>query len=271
MSCLGPSMRSSIKPKLSQSASRVPEDTFADNVLVGQVLAAGAHRDRLTYRSMRTIAALTPAVDEVLGYTRYQVQGDVEEGDAILEVVDRGGIAHDIPSRTESDPRLTGTKHRAAYERIVTVGRGQRDGRNVIIVPEIKDQQITGITLLHARFKETLDEETAKLVLTGYRNRLSAIVDAVTETETEFDSSKLSKIPAVDLLVEPVWVLAEHWRTSPPNAAGLANTRIGLQVVARGAPPRIRPTPVFTKPARCVHRYVTPTNVGAQERELRNA
>jgi glucosamine--fructose-6-phosphate aminotransferase (isomerizing) len=189
------------------------EDSFADNELVRQVLAAGAQRDRLTYRSMRTIAALTPAVNKIAGYTRYQVEGDVEEGKAMLSVVDKGGIALDIPSRTETDPRLTGTKHRAAYERIVTVGRGQRDGRSVIIVPEIKDQQITGITLLHAEFKPSLDAEHARTVLTGYRNRYSALVDAVTETEPEFDDSKLATIAIVDLLVEPVRTLAAHWHT----------------------------------------------------------
>jgi glutamine---fructose-6-phosphate transaminase (isomerizing) len=188
------------------------EDTFADNELIAEVLGAGAHRDRLTYRSMRTIAALAPAVDEVVGYTRYQVEGDVDADQAVLEVVDRGGIAKDIPSRTETDPRLVGTKHRAAYERIVTVGRGQRDGRSVIIVPEIKDQQITGITLLHTKFKPTLDVATARNVLTGYRNRYSAIVDAVTETEPTFDDARLEQIPTVDLLVEPVWVLAANWR-----------------------------------------------------------
>jgi glucosamine--fructose-6-phosphate aminotransferase (isomerizing) len=192
------------------------EDSFADNELVRQVLAAGAQRDRLTYRSMRTIAALTPAVEKVVGYTRYQVEGDVEEGKALLSVVDKGGVAMDIPSRTETDPRLTGTKHRAAYERIVTVGRGQRDGRSVIIVPEIKDQQITGITLLHAEFKPTLDAERARTVLTGYRNRYSALVDAVTETEPEFDDSTLATVSIVDLLVEPVWSLAAHWRTTTP-------------------------------------------------------
>ena len=32
------------------------------------------------------------------------------------------------------------------------------------------------------------------------------------ETEPEFDDHKLATIPTVDLLVEPVWVLAENWR-----------------------------------------------------------
>ena len=161
---------------------------------------------------MRILAALDPAVDEVVGYTRYQVEGDVMHGTATIRVVDKGGVAQNITSRADTDPRLTGTKHRAAYERLVTVGRGQRDGRSVIIVPESKDLQVTGITLLHVDCVETLETEIAKKMLIGYRNRYSAIVDDVTETEPEFDESVLAVVPVIDLLVEPVWVLAYYWR-----------------------------------------------------------
>lgn len=189
------------------------EDSVADNRLVGEVIAAGAVRDTLSYRTMRTLVALDESVEEVVGYTRYGVSGSVAEGQATLTVLEKGGIAKDITSRAETDPRLTGTKHRAAYEQLVTVGRGQRDGRSVIIVPEVQDRAVIAITLLHVRFTEKLDATTARAVLTGYRQRYSAIVDAVTETESDFDDSKLETIPFIQLLTEPVYVLAEHWRS----------------------------------------------------------
>lgn len=189
------------------------EDTFADNRLVQEAMKAGALRERLGYRAIRTLASLDAGVDQVIGFTRYVVEGETAEGNATIHVVDRGGIAVDIPSRADVDPRLTGTKHRAAYERMVTVGRGQRDGRSVIIVPESKDQQVVAITLLHTTFKSALDAEATKDVMTGYRNRYSALVDAVMETESDFDDNHLSTIPLLDLLVEPVWVLANKWRS----------------------------------------------------------
>jgi glucosamine--fructose-6-phosphate aminotransferase (isomerizing) len=189
------------------------EDPVADNRLVRAAIASGAARNALSYRTMRTLVALDAAAREVVGYTRYSVTGSVPEGTATLRVLDKGGVAKDLVSRAESDPRLTGTKHRAAYEQLVTVGRGQRDGRSVIIVPEVQEREVVAITLLHVAFDEKLDAERAKAVLTGYRQRYSAIVDAVTETEPDFDDAVLERLPFIELLTEPVYVLAQHWRS----------------------------------------------------------
>ena len=49
-------------------------------------------------------------------------------------------------------------------------------------------------------------------MLAGYRNRYSALTDAVTETEPTFREDLLADIPLVDLLVEPIYVLADQWR-----------------------------------------------------------
>ena len=86
----------------------------------------------------------------VVGWTRYGIAGDT------IHVIDRGGIARDIPSRTDVNPVLRGTKHRAASEREVTVVRGRADGRTLVLVPEVKGNQTTGLTLLHVRFRDRL-------------------------------------------------------------------------------------------------------------------
>ena len=83
--------------------------------LVAAVVQAGAPRDRLSYRALRTIACLDPAVDEVTGFTRYRIEGRLDTNDASIVVVDRGGISLDLPLRTEANPLLRGTKHRAAF------------------------------------------------------------------------------------------------------------------------------------------------------------
>jgi glucosamine--fructose-6-phosphate aminotransferase (isomerizing) len=183
------------------------EDVLFRAPLVAEVLAAGTGRDRLSYKALRTLANLGPSVEEVAGYTRYRIEGDV------ITVVDKGGVAASIPSRTTGNSQLRGTKHRAAFEREVTVARGRSDGRTVVLVPETKDNQVTGMTLLHVRFADTLDADTARQVLAGYRDRYEALVDAVTETEPRFDDSRLADVPFIDLMVEPVHVLAERWRS----------------------------------------------------------
>ena len=82
-----------------------------------------------------------------------------------------------------------------------------------MIVPETKDNQVTGITLLHVRLRRPPRPRRSRArCSTGYRDRYNAIVDAVTETEPTFRDEVLGEVPMVELLIEPVHVLAAHWR-----------------------------------------------------------
>jgi glucosamine--fructose-6-phosphate aminotransferase (isomerizing) len=188
------------------------EEALFESPLVRQVLATGVARDCLSYRVLRTLAALDPAVAEITGFTRYRIEGNVADATASVYVVDKGGIARDITSRTERDPRLRGTKHTVANDREVMVAKGRSDGRTVMIVPESKDTHVTGLTLLHVRFRDRLGAADLRTMLSVYRNRYGALRDMVTETEPAFDDDVLATRPVVDLLTEPVASLADHWR-----------------------------------------------------------
>ena len=94
------------------------------------------------------------------------------------------------------------------------MARGRRDGRTFILVPETKDNQTTELTLLHVRFQDRLPAATAAGVLQGYRGRYAALRDAVTETEPTFREEVLGQLPIIDLLEQPVHVLADRWRSS---------------------------------------------------------
>jgi glutamine---fructose-6-phosphate transaminase (isomerizing) len=85
----------------------------------------------------------------------------------------------------------------------------------VVLVPEAKGLQVTGMTLLHVRFADRLPAERAAAVLSGYRTRLNALSDAVTETEPMFDKERLGEEPITDLLTDPVYELARRWRRQP--------------------------------------------------------
>ena len=82
-----------------------------------------------------------------------------------------------------------------ASEREVLVARGRSDGRTVILVPEVKANTTTGITLLHVRFHDRLDAATMRAVLVGYDRRYDRLVDWVTETEGAFDDRLLGELP----------------------------------------------------------------------------
>ena len=190
------------------------DETLLEVPLVREVMATGAHRDQLAYRTLRTLADISPAVADVVGYTRYRIEGRVGiEGTATATVVDRGGIARDLTSRTDRSPELRGTKHRVASERELLVARGRRDGRPIVIVPEVKDGEAIGIALLHVRFADRLPVATARGMLQGYRNRYAVLRDAVLETEPTFREDLLADIPVDVLLTEPINQLADRWRT----------------------------------------------------------
>jgi glucosamine--fructose-6-phosphate aminotransferase (isomerizing) len=178
--------------------------------LVREVIATGAARDALSYRALRTLVALDPAVVRVTAWTRYRIEGDLANDAATIHVVDSTA---DFPSLTATDSTLRGTKHRVATQREVTVARG-RDGRTLVFVPEVKGNETVGMTLLHADFASRLPPEVARGVLQGYQGRYGALKDAVTETVPEFDDAVLGTFDVFDLLTEPVYVMARRWPRS---------------------------------------------------------
>jgi glucosamine--fructose-6-phosphate aminotransferase (isomerizing) len=182
------------------------DEGVMDRALVQAVLDAGAGRDVLSYRTLKVLADLDPAVAEVTGFTRYGIEGDT------ITIVDRGGISQQIASRVDRNPALVGTKRRVASEREVLVARGRSDGRTFILVPETKAGTPTGITLLHVRFREHLDAATMRGVLVGYDRRYDRLVDWVSETEGTFDDQLLGSLPVDELLIDPISDTADHWR-----------------------------------------------------------
>ena len=187
------------------------DEGVLDRALVQQTLAAGAGRDRLSYRTLKVLADLDPAVEAVVGYTRYAIEGDPAH-EAIIEIVDRGGLSRDVPSRVELNPQLRGTKRRVASEKEVLVARGRSDGRTVIFVPEVKGGTCTGLTLLHVRFHDRLPAAVMRGVLQGYDHRYDRLVDWVSETEGSFRDDLLADLPVADLLILPISETANHWR-----------------------------------------------------------
>ncbi|HEY7625728.1 MAG TPA: SIS domain-containing protein, partial [Ilumatobacteraceae bacterium] len=98
------------------------DEGVLDRALVQATLEAGAGRDALSYHTLKVLADLDPAVQSVVGYTRYRIDGD-PAAEAQIAIVDRGGLSLQVSSRVERNAQLVGTKRRVAAERQVLVAR----------------------------------------------------------------------------------------------------------------------------------------------------
>jgi len=190
------------------------EEGLLDRELVKQVLNSGAARDHLGYATLKVLAALDGAVQSVSGFTRYRIEGDPASGTASIFIVERGGLARDLASRVDGNASLVGTKRRVAAEQQVLVARGRKDGRTVILVPEVKGDTTVGLTLLHVVFHQNVSANVARQVLQGYDHRYDRLVDWVTETEGAFREDRLSEVSIGDLLILPVSESANLWSSS---------------------------------------------------------
>jgi len=188
------------------------DEGLLDRALVKSVLEAGAPRDGLSYRVLKVVASLDPAVAKVVGFTRYRIDGDPSTDHLTVSIVDKGGVAREITSSVEHGGRLVGTKHRVVSEGNVLVARGRRDGRTVVFVPETKGSRVVGLTLLHVVFHDRLPSATMKSILQGYDNRYERLKDWVMETEGTFREDRLGEMSVADLLILPISDAADMWR-----------------------------------------------------------
>ena len=192
--------------------SRSDEGLF-DRPLVKALLEAGVARERLSYRVLKIVADLDAAVSSVTGFTRYRIEGDIASNSGTITIVDRGGMSKSLSSRVDRNSALVGTKRRVASDQEVLVARGRSDNRTVIMVPETKSGETTGITLLHVMFHDQLAATAMRAVLQGYDRRYDRLVDWVTETEGSFREDRLAEVPVADLLILPISEMADHWRS----------------------------------------------------------
>ncbi len=186
------------------------EEALLRAPLTEAVQAAGAEAERLSYDTLSTLAGLDRAVSRVTGHIRYAIAGER------IEIADRSGLAARFESRVGRDPTLRGTKRQVSRERRVLLTRGLRDGRLILLVPEIKGGEVVGLVLLHVDLHERLAPAAAVDVLGRYRDRLRRLRDAVTETEASFDETLLAEVPTEDLLVGDLGAVAARWRGESP-------------------------------------------------------
>lgn len=176
------------------------------------VLAAALTRHGLPTTSFgwdteRRLRALAPLVAGVDGTTLYEVVGLTPSrtgaGRARIRKVASSGVAAKLASRTDSDPRLTGTKWLAAHRRELWVGRGRRDGRLIAVLPLVPPDADEGqLLLMHIQGEETAPSSARRAFLAAWPGRLDDLVAAVTETGATWDDELLGSVPVELLLAD---------------------------------------------------------------------
>ena len=191
------------------------DETLLQAPLVQAVLAAGAPRDRLSYQTLRTLADLDPAVAEVTGWIRYEIDGDAGGRRGAGVVVDRGGIALDIPSRTERDRRAAGHQAHASP----SSARCSSPGAARTAAPSSSCPRPRTTAPPGSRCCTCASTTACPWPPRAVRCRATATAgrrlrDAVLETEPTFREDLLAEMPTADLLVEPIRELADRWRSA---------------------------------------------------------
>lgn len=195
------------------------DQTLGRMSLAAALVEAGAPEEAISPEDRRTMSALDPFVDQVLGYVRYRLwrggDGPAPGDAATIRVLRAGGLCRDLQSRTVREPLLQGTKYAVAVERRLMAARGRTDGRVFIGVPEFSDGTVSALVLIHVRFRERAPAAELRGLLSDYRERYEGLRDHVLRKAPTFDDGLLAELPVEDLLVDPVAQLAERWQSSP--------------------------------------------------------
>ena len=129
-----------------------------------------------------------------------------------------------LVSRTDADPRLTGTKHRAADTREVWAVKGRRDGRTIVMVPEVKHNQTVGLTLLHVRFADRLGPAPMRAVVEASRVPACRL-----EISSEVSHNRAPERSRASSLPE-AWRSSTRPRVATTDWRGLPSMRLFLTI-----------------------------------------
>ena len=201
------------------------DEGVIDRALVQAVLDAGAGRDVLSYRTLKVLADLDPAVAEVTGFTRYGIDGDTDHRRR-----PRRHLPRRSPSRVERNPVLVGTKRRRRQRaRGARRPRPQRRPHGDLRAGGQGRRRRPASRCCTCGSTTASTPPTMRGVLQGYDRRYDRLVDWVTETEGAFDDRLLGELPVDELLIEPISDTADHWRTHRELAAS-SHVMIGIGV-----------------------------------------
>lgn len=136
-------------------------ESFPEGVLAQELQKLKVLPEQLTFQNRSRLKFLQETVEKINGWTLYQLANLDRLGNpteqTTISIVQREGVSKTIPSRTQKDSKLQGTKWYVVHHKMFTVGQGQRDKRFIAILPiQQSDPSESFLLLFHLTLKENL-------------------------------------------------------------------------------------------------------------------
>jgi len=164
----------------------------------------------LTYREIHTINRIQPAIDDVRGYTVYDVSDLDEQGNpaenSMIVIRTKGGTAANMKSRADHTTALMGTKRMIVSAGHTYVGKGKSDAMPIVIIPLLGDNNVvSNLLLLHINYNESLPLKE-KIKTLGYRYH--DILNLITEFNFPWQDEYLEAFSLEALFSESIESIA---------------------------------------------------------------
>lgn len=172
----------------------------------------GFSSDNLSAKDALAIKRLQHAVTGLKGFTLYRVEDLDDFGQptdlSTIAIVQRGGIAQDMPSRADHKTALMGTKRTIVRTGDVYAGGGKSDNASIVIMPLLGGaHHIEHLLLLHVDFSAGLSPAQKRDVL---GERYGDIKDLMNEENLPWSDELLQDLPIKFLLGEAVEVIVNR-------------------------------------------------------------
>jgi glucosamine--fructose-6-phosphate aminotransferase (isomerizing) len=178
---------------------------------------------QITPQNLVVIKNLQEVINSIKGYVLYKIDDLNILGEPVeatrISVVEKYGSLKDLPSRADTDHSLKGTKRIIAREGNVFIGRGQKDGRPILVVPASakedteKHNRLEYLLSLEIEFRKEVPLYLRARALGG---KLERIKNNVQENNIKWNNSLLNLLATEDLF-------------------GLSYEKIVEQIVAKAA------------------------------------
>jgi glucosamine--fructose-6-phosphate aminotransferase (isomerizing) len=161
---------------------------------------------QITPQNLVVIKNLQEVLSKVKGYVLYKIYDLNILGDPVettkISVLEKYGSLKDLPSRADTDHSLKGTKKIIAREGNVFIGRGQKDGRPILVIPASPQEEanhhkrLEYLLSLEIEFKQDVPLYLKAKALGG---KLERIKNNVQENNIKWNNSLLNLLPTQDL------------------------------------------------------------------------